>query len=167
MGNQTDTLTASTPDFQKIGVVPKQLSHGGTCIREMSDMDRTQYTDYRTLTTAGWQIDKSNRYNGGSETARHAVCKILVGHYLSHQLGYKVVFEVENNHGELDVLGYGNEDRLSPIGVECETNLTGETKALKLDQYYDNEPLQELYFLEVNDMPSEIIPAYERVAEQI
>lgn len=128
---------------------------------------REQYDQRTALKKANWRLDKSSRLHKADETARHAVCKTLVGHYLKQELGYKVAFEVECEQGELDVLGYGLEDRLSPVGVEVETGLTSDVKSKKLDQYYRGEPLQELYFIEVNDMPAEMMPAYEWVGGEI
>jgi len=70
----------------------------------------------------------SIRFNGGSETDRHLVCKAQVAWFLSQQ-GYRICSEVKNDAGtaEADILAYGNGE--PPFIVETETGLTDDVKA--------------------------------------
>jgi hypothetical protein len=133
----------------------------------MTKRQREEYTGRKELQDAGWQLSKADRLNSGSETARHATIKMLAGHYLSHELGYRAGFELMMSNGIVDVVGYGNSQRLSPVVVEIETGLTDDMKAKKINQYYRDEPIEEIYFLNPTEAPGEIMEAYKWVSEQI
>ena len=133
----------------------------------MTKRQETEFRERKTLQNSGWQVNKASRYNSGSGTVRHAIAKMLAGHYLTHEYDYRVAFEVECSDGELDILAWGSENRTTPIGVECETGLNPTVRSLKLDQYYHGEPLKEVFFIEVNDMPESIMPAYKWIADQL
>ena len=133
----------------------------------MTKRQETEFRERKLLQNNGWQVNKSSRYNSGGGTVRHAIAKMLAGHYLTYEYDYRVAFEVECSDGELDILAWGSEKRTSPIGVECETGLTDEIQMQKIDQYYHDEPLKDVFFIEVNDMPAEILPAYEWIAGKL
>jgi len=134
----------------------------------MTKNKRNEYTARKHLQIAGWNTTKATRYNSGSETVAHTICKTLVGHYLHHEHGYNVSFEVvHDDRGEIDVLAWGVPSRINPLAVEVETSPTVETVKDKLERYVDGTPIKECYVLNVNDMPSEIMEAYEWVASQL
>lgn len=119
----------------------------------------------RELKRNGWTFDKSNRYNSGSETVAHTVCKTLAGHYLAHEHGYQVGFEVTHeDRGEIDVVAI-NEDEI--ICVECETSPTEDVVDDKLSRYVDGTLIRDMFLLNVNDMPHEWMAAYEWIDSQI
>jgi len=130
-------------------------------------MDKDQYDklgSHMTLTNADWHVSKASRYNSGSETLAHSSLKHIVGHYLTHECGYRVAFEVEMPQGEVDVLGYSTDDI---IIVECETSPTDDVIQEKLDKYVHGEPPRDMFLLNVNDSPANIFECYEWVAEEI
>ena len=133
----------------------------------MTKRQKTEFRERKLLSKSGWDVNKASRYNSGSETVVHSCAKQLAGHYLTHEYDYRVAFEVECSDGELDILAWGSEKRTSPIGVECETGLTDEIRMQKIEQYHHDEPLKDVFFIEVNDMPAEILPAYEWIAGEL
>jgi hypothetical protein len=135
----------------------------------MSKRQRDERDGRKRLERAGWKVRKASRYNSGSELVLHSTVKTLAGHYLTHELGYSVSFECEKDEtGEaIDVLAWGKPDRISPLAVEIETNLTQETVEHKIGQYVDSEPIQEVYFLDPLDAPAEIMQAYEWVSKNL
>jgi len=131
-------------------------------------MSRDEYDERTRLQKQGWNVQKATRYNSGSETARHSVCKTLVGHYLHHELAYNVSFEITHEErGEIDVLAWGVPERISPLAVECETSPTVETVEHKLERYVHGTPIKECYVLDVGAMPEGIMPAYSWVEDQL
>jgi hypothetical protein len=83
-------------------------------------------------------------------------------------MGYRVDFEVgHETRGIVDVLAYGRPQRISPLAVECETNPTIDVEQQKFEAYYEGTPIQELYILDVAEMPDVIPDAYEWVSAQL
>jgi len=117
-----------------------------------------------TLNEADWKVGKASRYNSGSETLAHSSLKHVVGHYLTHECGYRVSFEVEMPQGEVDVVAYSTDDI---IIVECETSPTEDVIEDKLERYIHGEPPRECFLLNVNDAPADIFECYEWVSEEI
>jgi len=125
-----------------------------------------EYNDRKNLQYHGWDVNKASRYNSGSETVRHSVCKTLVGHYAVQEMGGRVSFEVPHpDRGEIDVLIYGLDG--APIAVECETSPAPDVVESKLSRYVDGTPMRECYVLTVDNMPENITDAYEWIGEQI
>jgi len=117
------------------------------------------------LRKGGWTFDKSHRYNSGSETVAHATCKNLAGHYLQHEHGYQVGFEVTHeDRGEIDVVGIRESDI---ICVECETSPTGEVVDDKLERYVQETPIRDMFLLNVSELPAEWMEAYRWIDNQI
>jgi len=135
----------------------------------MSDKRTRQEYDWRKeLSKHGWNVHKRDgiAWNSGSETLRHFVCKAIVAHYLKHEKGLRVDSEVAHaERGEIDVIAYGGDG--NPIAVECETSPTEEIVSDKLSRYYDGTPFREVFVLNVNNMPLDIMDAYEWVHEQL
>lgn len=123
---------------------------------------RQEFDDRKLLKHHGWQVSKADsvKFNGGSksETVHHLICKTLVCQVLRDHK-YRVSTEVvhENNRGEIDVVGYGKDD--DPLAVEVETNISTETKRDKIDRYVKGTPIRDCFFIEVNDMPENIVEA--------
>jgi len=135
----------------------------------MSDKRRNnQYEGRKRLRTNGWDVRQDSRYNSGSETVRHSICKQLAGHYLKHELDYRVDMEVPHEtRGTVDVLAWGKPDRISPLAVECETSPTQAVEQQKYEAYYVGTPIQELYVLNVSEMPDTTMDAYEWVSKRL
>lgn len=133
----------------------------------MTDKRRYQeYADRTELSKCGWNVTKASRYNSGSETLAHAVCKVLVGHYLTHIKGRNVCFEATHGErGEIDVLAWGNED--TPIAVECETSPTDDVINDKIDRYVKGTPIRECFVLNPNEMPENYFKAFEWIENQL
>jgi len=131
----------------------------------MTKREREIYDGTRDLKRAGWDFDKSHRYNNGSETVAHATCKNLAGHYLEHEHGYHVGFEVEHeSRGEIDVVGIRESDI---ICVECETSPTSDVIDDKLERYVQGTPIRDMFLLNVNKLPAEWMHAYQWIDSQI
>jgi len=68
----------------------------------MSDKrTRDEYRSRRAIQDAGWKLDKTDKveFNDGSETLRHAECKLRVAWFLRQQ-GYRVDSEIEGPDGQ-------------------------------------------------------------------
>lgn len=129
---------------------------------------RDEYTSRRAIQDAGWRIGQEDKvaFNSGSETVRHATCKLLVGHYLKHEKGYRIDSEVEHeDRGEIDIAAYALEG--APIAVECETSPTEEVIKDKLERYVYGTIFRECHVVNVTEMPDNIMEAYEWVSNQL
>ena len=118
------------------------------------------------LQNAGWEITRASRFNHGAEMLCHSVCKIVVGHYLTHEMGYNVSFEVNHpERGEADIVAWNQDDILC---VECETDPKDEVISDKLDRYVKNgSPIREMFVLNPLEMPAEWMEVYKWVDEQL
>jgi len=122
------------------------------------------YESRKELQKNGWDVTKASRFNSGSETINHSVCKHLSAHYLRHELGYKVAFETTHQkRGEIDVLAWGERET---ICIECETNPNNDVVRDKLDRYIHGTPIDEMFVLNVDEMPYDIHGAYTWVDDQ-
>ena len=122
------------------------------------------YESRKELQDSGWDVTKASRFNSGSETINHSVCKHLSAHYLRHELGYKVAFETTHQkRGEIDVLAWGERET---ICIECETNPNNDVIRDKLDRYIHGTPIDEMFLLNVDEMPYDIHGAYTWVDDQ-
>lgn len=127
-----------------------------------------EFSHRRELEAAGWQLRQRDAvaFNPGSETVRHAVCKMLVAFKLREK-GYRVDTEVpKEGVGEIDVVAYAAPDEPA-FAVECETSPTDETLNDKMERYYHNEPFRDVFVLVVNDMPENILDALAWVEDQL
>jgi len=122
----------------------------------MTKRQRDEYEQRREIQDSGWKLDKEDKicFNGGSETDRHFCTKAQVGWFLSQQ-GYRIDSEVVNQAetAEADIVAYGNGE--PPFVVECETGITDEIKAKKMEQFYHGTPFCEVYILEVLNLPED------------
>lgn len=128
-----------------------------------------EYKDRTALQRAGWDVSKGDsiRFNaarGGSETVAHFVCKALAGYVLAER-GWRIDSEVEMPGGEVDILAYGTAEK--PLVVEVETDVTQTVIDEKLDQYWKDEPIRDVFFLDPTEMPGEIDAAKEWVEGQL
>ena len=131
----------------------------------MTKRSKDLYHNRKELESNGWGVVKSSRYNSGSETLAHSVCKLITGHYLKHDCGYKVDFEVEHpTRGEIDVLAWGETDS---ICVECETNPSDDTISDKIDRYVTGTPIRDMFLLNVDNLPVGWTEAYLWIDEQL
>jgi RecB family endonuclease NucS len=131
-------------------------------------MDSHEYTAYRQLKDAGVDVRKHNqvRFNAGSETTKHAVCKTLVAKALLAN-GYRVDSEVDMKHGTVDILGWGNADRLVYV-IELETSPTAEVKEDKLQRYVHQQPgIDDMLLVNVSQMPVNMLEALDYVADSL
>jgi hypothetical protein len=133
----------------------------------MTDKRRYQeYADRTELEKCGWNVTKASKYNSGSETLQHSMCKNLVGHYLTHIKGRNVCFEATHaERGEIDVLAWGGDD--APIAVECETSPVEDVVKDKIERYVHGTPIRECFVLNVNNMPTDIHEAYAWIESQL
>jgi len=112
-------------------------------------MTNEEYKQRRELQSEGWNVEKNRRYNTGIETIQHSAYKNAVGHYLYHEREMSVDFEVAHDSGmEIDVVGWGSDEWISPIAVEIERNANQETIETKREQYTSNTAIRELYTIE-------------------
>jgi len=129
-----------------------------------SKRSKDLYDARKELQREGWDVSKASRFNSGSETVAHSVCKHLSAHYLRHELGYKVAFETTHQkRGEIDVLAWGQRET---ICIECETNPNNDVVRDKLDRYIHGTPIDEMFLLNVDEMPHDIHGAHAWIDEQ-
>ena len=87
-------------------------------------------------------------------------------HYL-RQKGLRVTTEAEHgDRGQVDVLCHGPPDG-APYAVELETSPTEKVVTEKFKKYIENSPLREMYLINVNDCPENILEAYQWICEQL
>jgi hypothetical protein len=133
--------------------------------------DKREYREYehrRELEAAGWKVRQRDAvaFNSGSETVRHAVCKMLVCYKLKER-GFRVDTEVgKEQAGEIDIVAYGVSDEPA-FAVEVETNPTKDVVSDKIARYHDNEPFRDVFILNVSEMPKNILNALAWVEEQL
>jgi len=130
-------------------------------------MDQTTLSEYRELKDWSVEVSKTNcvEFNSGSETAKHVIAKSLVGH-IGLNNGYRVSSEVQCLKGEIDVVLWGNTDRLS-YAVECETSPTDDVVESKLQRYVKETPLDDMVVVNVTQLPENHRDALGYVAEQL
>jgi len=126
-----------------------------------------QRSEYRELKDYSVEISKHNHteHNSGSETITHGVAKHLVG-MVGVRNGYRVSSEVEVKGGDIDMVLWGNPERLT-YAVECETGLTEETKQSKIDRYVMQTPIDDIVFVECNRLPMDMVECYEFIASEL
>lgn len=118
-------------------------------------MDREMVAEYRRLKQAGWDVDKTQsvKFNGGSESLAHMVCKLLAAD-VCRDVGYRVDTEVEGPHGEIDVLAY-HPKRLTYC-IEIETNASDDVIQDKKQRYVDsNQVIDEIWVLDPHTKSTE------------
>lgn len=131
-------------------------------------MDKAQVESYRALKHSGADVQKHNqiRFNGGSETIRHVVCKALAG-YVGQINGYRVSSEVElENGGQIDVVLFGHPERLS-YAVEIETSPVEWVVNEKLDRYVKDTAIDELVVINPNEVPLNVLEAADYIANEL
>jgi len=129
-------------------------------------MTNEEYKQRRELQSEGWNAEKNRRYNTGIETIQHSAYKNAVGHYLYHEREMSVDFEVAHDSGiEIDVVGWGSDEWISPIAVEIERNPEQETIETKREQYTSNTAIQELYV--IKPYCTEINKIYDQVKDDL
>lgn len=124
----------------------------------MSDKRRAdKHKAYQTLTRAGLEFDNFNHIspNAGSETFPHVVAK-SAAMQVGLANGYWVASEVNTPHGEIDVLLWGNPERLT-LAVEVETSPTAEVKQDKLERYVKKQSgIDDMALINVTEMPKDL-----------
>lgn len=127
--------------------------------------DYDEISTRKQLQAAGWDVQKQDsvKFNHGSETIDHLLCKLLTAYTLREQ-GYRVDTEVQMGSGEVDVLAYSGEDKFV---VECETDPTTEVVSEKVGAYVRGEPVRECFVLPVDQMPLDMKAAQEWIAQEL
>lgn len=126
-----------------------------------------QLSEYRELKDYSVEVSKHNHteHNSGSETVPHLVAKTLVAR-VGVVNGYRVSSEVSVPEGSIDCVLWGHPDRLT-YAVECETGLLPEVKESKVDRYVKQTPIDDIQFIEVNDLPMNMLKGYAYVANEL
>jgi hypothetical protein len=126
-----------------------------------------QRSEYRELKDYSVEVrtDNYTAHNSGSETIPHGVAKHLVG-MVGVRNGYRVSSEVSVKGGDIDMVLWGHSDRLT-YAVEVETGILPEVKESKIDRYVEQTPIDDIQFVEVNDLPVDMIEAYAYVANEL
>lgn len=130
--------------------------------KAQADENRTRWL----LRHNGWEIQKRDavEFNHGSETLRHATAKLLAAWCL-RQKAYRVDTEVSHySRGAIDVLGYAG-TRI--VAVELETSPTEEIIEDKLNRYVSGTPINEMFLINISEMPENILDAYEWIEDQL
>lgn len=136
-------------------------------------MKEHRVKEYRRLKDSGVNVTKGNKikYNAGgsAETSKHICAKALVG-LVALRNGYRVDSEVEvqtrNYQGEIDVLLWGNPDRMV-WAVECESSPTQETINRKVDQYVSETAVDDLQVINVTTLPQDMTDALGEIATEL
>jgi len=130
-------------------------------------MNKADIKEYRRLKDAGWEIDKeqSVKFNGGSESDAHAVCKLLAC-IVCRDAGYRVDTEVVGEHGEADIVAYHPER--TNLCIEIETNADRATVMDKKGRYVDsNDGINEIFVLDPLDMSTEAPVVKETIKREL
>lgn len=130
-------------------------------------MDKQEVQSYRQLKDSGVDLQKQNqiRFNSGSETIPHLCCKAIAAH-IAHANGYRVSSEVEVPNGEIDLVIWGHDSRLS-YAVEVETSPTQETIDSKVDRYVHQTPIDDIIIIKPNNVPNDMVDATEFIANEM
>lgn len=134
----------------------------------MTAKEEHRYKRLNDLQRNGVQVRKSSdiRFNSGSETGQHIVCKALAGHVMQ-QAGWVVNGEVEiEGQGDVDVLAWGRQGYLD-WAIEVETSPPEGIQEKYLEQYIYPTPINDLVILNCNDMPSNFTDALAWVSDQL
>jgi len=126
-----------------------------------------QRSEYRELKDYSVEVDTHNftEHNSGSETVPHGVAKHLVG-MVGVRNGYRVSSEVSVPEGDIDMVLWGHDERLT-YAVECESGLLPEVKESKRERYVDQTPIDDLLTIEVNNVPHNMQEAYAHIATEL
>jgi len=133
----------------------------------MTKRERDEFEQRRELQDAGIRVDKRDviEPNHGSETFKHKLAKLAVSHVLEER-GYRYDSEVEVPAGEIDMLGYANQEK-DCIAIECETSPTDEVISDKIDRYVTNLPIRDCFVINVSELPLDGMEAVAYVREQL
>jgi len=134
-------------------------------------LSRTEIDEYRRLKDSGVDVSDENTiaYNRGSETAIHITAKSLVG-LVGLRNDYRVDSEVpiqyDGTEKACDVLLWGHDRRLS-YAVELEHGLTQAVKDRKQEYYVDHTAIDDIQFVELNQLPAHIVDALGHVGTEL
>jgi len=131
----------------------------------MSKRDRMLHGQLKELKEHGWVVDQTDsiKFNSGSETLAHLHAKTVAAKVLKDQ-GYRVDTEVVMPAGEVDVLGYSEQDI---IVVECESKPNSNTFSSKLNRYIHGQPPRDMFWIDVNHVPGNIGEAYDHITDEL
>jgi len=133
-------------------------------------LSKAQIQEYRRLKDSGVAVRKSNsiRFNAGgeSETIKHLVGKTLAG-MVALRNGYRVDSEVPvktpNGEGEIDVLAWGNPDRLT-YAIEVETSPGPGIRKEKQELYVDPTEVDDIQLINASNLPVNMLHAADKIA---
>lgn len=133
----------------------------------MNKREQAELVARKRLQDKGWQVRKRDaiRPNWGSETEPHLIAKALTMSIL-HERDYRIDTEVVKEEvGEADVVAYGQPGE--PFVVELEHDATDDVVKSKLRQFYDDEPFREVFVVELNDMPLNMLDARRHIEDEV
>ena len=131
----------------------------------MSKRSKLLHGQLKELKDNGWIVNQSDAiyFNEGSERLDHLHAKTVTAKVLKDQ-GYRVDTEVTMPDGEVDVLGYSEQDM---IVVECESNPDSNTFSSKLNRYVHDQPPREMFWIDVDAVPGNIGEAYDFITAEL
>jgi len=129
-----------------------------------------QYLAWRKeLDKTGWPVEKQDSIKGnhGSETAKHLHGKTATFRVLRKN-GYRVSTEVEHpERGIVDVVAIPQQEGEKPFVVELETAPTDDVVSDKIKRYHDGTPFYEMYLIDVNALPMDIMEMEAHIADEL
>jgi hypothetical protein len=135
-------------------------------------LSKPQVREYRQLKDSGVAVTEANTvaFNEGSETSVHITAKSLAG-LIGLRNGYRVDSEVEITNqpvpdGECDILLWGHDTRLT-YAVECDHSFTQEKKQRKKQKYVDHTAIDDIQYLDLNEMPAHIVDGFGWVGSEL
>jgi len=130
-------------------------------------LNSNQLSEYRELKDWSVEVEKetSVKPHTGEETASHLCAKSLAM-LIGVRNDYIVNSEVSCPGGDIDIVFWGNPDRLS-YAVECETSPTQEVLDDKRERYVGQTPLDDMLTINVTKCPMHRPDALEYVSEQL
>jgi hypothetical protein len=130
-------------------------------------LNPNQLSEYRELKDHAVDVKKHNqiRFNSGQEGVPHIIGKALVG-MIGKENGYRVSSEVSAPKGEIDMVLWGNDKRLS-YAVELETDPETDTVESKLNRYVHETPLDDMILINLTEMPINCLHALDFIQEEL
>ena len=127
----------------------------------MNKRKKVYYESRKELQNAGWDVSKEDgiKFNAGGagETAKHLHAKTATARILKMN-DYRIDSEVEHpDRGEVDIIALPTKDTQRPFGVELETSPTQEVVEDKLCRYFRGTPLTEVFIINLNRVPLNIL----------
>lgn len=136
-------------------------------LRMTTKRTHDEFKSRREIQDSGWKLEQTDKveFNSGSETVKHVVGKSLVAKVLKDR-GYRIDSEVEKDGvGEIDIVAYGKDN--DAFGVELETSPTEEVVSDKIERYCYGEIWRDVFVLNLNEMPVDMLEAKSWIENQL